>query len=62
MNIWFFINFMLLIVGGIATIVSCINMQVLSEYNKTNSKEYKISKIIFIIGVVIVALVVILNF
>lgn len=40
MNIWFFINFMLLIVGGIAATVSCINMGVLSEYNKTNSKEY----------------------
>lgn len=61
MNILFFVSFILLILGGIAAMVSCINIQILSEYNKTNSKEYKISKIVLIIGVIIVALVIILN-
>ena len=62
MNIWLFINFMLLMIGGVAAIVSSINMGVLSEYNKTNSKEYKISKIVFTVGVIMVALVIMLNF
>ena len=61
MNILFFVSFTLLMLGGIAAMVSCINIQILSEYNKTNSKEYKISKIVLIIGVIIVALVIILN-
>lgn len=58
MNILFFVSFILLMLGGIAVIVSSINMGVLSEYNKTNSKEYKISKIIFVVGVIMVALVI----
>lgn len=49
----FFISFILLIIGGVMTVVSSVNLAVLSEYNKMHTTEYNVSKGALIIGIIL---------
>ena len=58
----FFIMFIVLIIAGITLVCSAANCGVIEHFNRKDSKEYKISKILALIsGLILVSLIIIIS-